>query len=821
MQPFVIHAHFYQPERTNPWTGELEPEPSAGPARDWNERIHAECYRPNGTARIFDEQRRVERIVNNYERLSFNFGPTLLSWMERRHPRTYARVIDGDWRATARTGHGNALAQAYNHTILPLANARDKATQIRWGLADFRHRFSRDAEGMWLPETAADRATIDALIDAGVAFTVLAPHQAHRVRSPGGEWREVNGAIDTGKPYRHLHSDGSGRSIAVWFYDGTLAQSFAFDHRSTDSDVLVGKLKGAVPAGGGLVHAALDGETFGHHRRFGELGLAYGLFELAEREGLQPTSYAAALAATPPVDEVEVVPGEGTAWSCAHGVGRWTRDCGCETAGEPGWNQAWRQPLRDGLDAVRDVAIEVFSERGGELLRDPWAARDAYIGVRLGTASQASFLDRHARRQLGSQQQVDLWTLLELQRMSMVMYTSCGWFFNDISGIETVYVMRYAARTLGLLDQLGAGGPARAALLEHLGTARSNRPEVGTGADVWREEVEPAEVTTRRIVAHLTLQALSYPDRAQEMVDRPVHVAGYSVSVHEGRVERRGRLALAVGRVSVTDDDTGRLDELAVVGLHLGGIDFHGMTATDMDPEVFARTADALWDAWPTEPMAGLIRRIWDFAGRLETSEVFDLATALPAGRQVVVGTVFSDLAQRFHEQYSRLYHDHRRILEMLTAAGYSLPRDLRAAAELTLDAQLERELAVAVSVIDDGADTAVFDSVVGTVALGRQQGYELDLTGVRGALTRIIAGAAERAASSLDEVDAGRLERWLDLTLELGLDLDLSRPQERVWDAAVRAKAGRLNSAQTALVGRLADRLGLAPVAWSRENAG
>jgi alpha-amylase/alpha-mannosidase (GH57 family) len=815
MQPFVIHAHFYQPERTNPWTGTLDPEPSAAPSRDWNDRIHGECYRPNGTARIFDGQRRVERIVNNYERLSFNFGPTLLSWMERREPATYARILDGDWRSANRTGHGNALAQAYNHMILPLANARDKATQIRWGLADFRHRFSRDAEGMWLPETAADIATIDALIDAGVRFTVLAPHQARRVRHRDGDWHEVGAAIDTGRAYRHHHSDGSGRSIAVFFYDGGLAQGLAFDRASTDADNLVGRLRASVPEGGGLIHAALDGETFGHHHAFGELGLAYTLFEQAEREGLQPTSYAAWLAEHPPVDEVEIVGGEGTAWSCAHGVGRWTRDCGCSTDGQDGWDQAWREPLRNGLDAVRAAAVAAFEDRGAELLRDPWAARDAYIGVRLGTVPASAFLDRHARRSLTDRQKTELWTLLEAQRQAMVMYTSCGWFFSDVSGIETVYVLRFAARTLGLLEELGMAGGARKELLEHLEEARSNRPEVGSAAEVWRDHVETAAVTPRRIAAHLSLLALSSPEEAMELgTATPLQVAGHSVTVREGRVERRGRLALLTGRIAVSDVDTGRIDEVVVAGLHLGGMDFHGITAPDRGPGRYSEAADALWADFPTAPMPTLIRRVWEFAGAGAASEEFDLEAALPGGRQHIVGTVFGELTTRFHEQYSRLYHDHRRILEMLTAAGYALPRDLRAAAELTLDAQLDREVEDALAASPDAPDLA---AALATVRLAAEQGYALDLGRLLAAVTDVVSHAAQRAAHSLLDADADLLERWLDLAAEQDLALDLSRPQEALWDAANRSRAGRLNADEAAVVARLGARLGLSPVAWSK----
>jgi alpha-amylase/alpha-mannosidase (GH57 family) len=820
MQPFVIHAHFYQPERTNPWTGVLDPEPSAAPARDWNDRIHGESYRPNGTARIVDEQRRVERIVNNYEHLSFNFGPTLLSWMERRAPGTYARIIDGDWRSVRRTGHGNALAQAYNHAILPLARERDRRTQIAWGLADFRHRFGRPAEGMWLPETAADHATIDALIDAGVGFTVLAPHQAHRVRHRDGEWHEVGADIDTGRAYLHRHSDGSGRSMAIFFYDGALAQSLAFGEGGIDAADLIGSLRSAVPAEGGLVHAALDGETFGHHRPFGELGLAYTLFEGAQREGLVPTSYAAWLADNPPVDEVEIVGGQGTAWSCAHGVGRWSRDCGCSTDGEEGWNQAWRGPLRSALDIVRDAAVAVFEERGGDLLRDPWRARNDYIGVRLGTVTPAAFLERHARRNLTDRQATEIWTLLESQRNAMVMYTSCGWFFSDVSGIETVYVLRFAARVLGLLSELGAGDGTEEAFLEALAEARSNKPEVGTGADVWRQQVEPAEVTPRRIAAHLALLGLSQPEAAADFpVGSSIALAGHTVVVWEGRVERRGRVALLTARLNVTVTDTGQSHDLGIAGLHLGGLDFHGISVPLDSQPAFAEECAELWEALPTEPMAHLLRRVWRL-GDHPGGDEFGLELALPGGRQIIVGTVFSDLTERFHEQYSRLYGEHRRILEMLTAAGYELPRDLRAAAELTLDAELERQVAEARQRTAEGVlDVTTFDDVRSMIALAHEQGYSLELGGLQRAVTDAVTAAAAAAARSLRTADADVVERWLELAGELELSIDLSPAQELIWDVATRAKAGRLGPDEADVVARLGARLGLAPVAWSRRD--
>ena len=800
MQPFVIHAHFYQPERLNPWTGELDPEPTAAPDRDWNARITRQCYRPNSAARIFDGAGRVERIVNNYERLSFNFGPTLLRWMEANDPRTYAKIVDGDFRSALRLGHGNGLAQAYNHMILPLANARDRATQIRWGQADFRHRFKRPAEGMWLPETACNTDVIDDLIDEGVKFTVLAPYQAARVRFAGGDWENAAGRLDLGRAYRHAHSDGSGRSMAIFFYDGDLAQTMAFDPATADAHVLLERIGSATPAGGGLVHAALDGETFGHHHPFGELGLAYALFSAAEARGFEPVNYGAMLERQPPVDDVEVVGGEGTAWSCSHGVGRWYRDCGCATDAHDGWNQQWRGALRGALDVVRDAAATAFEDRGGDLLRDPWVARDDYINLRLGDVVQADYLDRHTKRLLTDEQKIDLWALLESQRHSMIMYTSCGWFFSDVSGIETVYVLRYAARVLGWLSELGMKVPT-SDVLEILGEARSNKPEIGTGADVWRTQVEPAAVTATRVAAHTALRGLVQP--------LPAHAetGGHTVSLRDHRSGSSGRLRLSTAHTVVTARTTGRTHDFAVAALHLGGLDFHGIVAEYPGDTAFTAAVDRLWAAFPTTPMATLLHLV----GEVFTGETFGLEHALPDGRQEVVGAIFSDLTERFAEQYARLYHDHQRTLESLHAAGYELPRDLRAAAQLTLSDQIERELAQAGN--DAGAEG--FSRIRDILSVGKQQGYSLDTTAVAEHLTRAVNDAAVTAVESLSKADVTNLRTWLALADEFEVDVDLLLPQELVFELAVRARAGRLLPDQVEVIASLAHLVGLADATW------
>jgi alpha-amylase/alpha-mannosidase (GH57 family) len=457
MTALIIHGHFYQPPRENPWTGEVEPEPSAAPYHDWNERIHAECYAPN---------------VANYPHISFNFGPTLLTWLERHHSDTYLKILAADKESVARRGgHGNAIAQAYGHAILPLCNARDRETQIVWGLADFRYRFRREAEALWLPETAANDDVLALLIDHGMRYVILSPNQA-------------KSKISSSQPYLFRHPDGSGRSLAVFFYNALLAQAIAFDKALRSSRELVDHFLRAAEAGD-LVNVATDGETYGHHYKFGDLCLAHALEVEAKDAGFWITNYGEYLERHPPEVEVEIdngPNGEGSSWSCAHGVGRWSRDCGCHVTSNVGWNQAWRKPLREALNFLRDDTALKFENAGRELMRDPWAARNDYIAMILDEElARDEFLRRHAFDWVNESR---LMNLLEMQRSALLMFTSCGWFFSDLAGIETIQVMRYAARVIDLQKQLGFEPPQKM-FLELLAEAESNEPEKGNGADIF------------------------------------------------------------------------------------------------------------------------------------------------------------------------------------------------------------------------------------------------------------------------------------------------------------------------------------------------
>jgi alpha-amylase/alpha-mannosidase (GH57 family) len=493
MTALIIHGHFYQPPRENPRTGEIERQPSAAPFHDWNERVHAESYGPNAFARIGGDV--AERVVNNYALINFNFGPTLLSWLQKHQLRTYQRILEADRDSAAkRGGHGNAIAQAYGHAILPLTNPRDRLTHVVWGVEDFRFRFHREPESIWLPETACNDETLELLIEQGMRYVILAPEQARRVRRIGDElWTDVTAAsLDTTKPYRFLHRDGSGRSLAVFFYHGPLAQAIAFEKALTSSRELVDRFI-RVAQNGPLVNVATDGETYGHHFKFGDLCLGHALEVEAPQDGFQITNYGEYLDHHEPEHEVEISngpAGEGTSWSCAHGVGRWSRDCGCYTGGESGWNQIWREPLRAALEFLRVDAANNFERLGSDLLKDPWLARNELIRVilREGEGSEV-FITGQARRSLSQKERQFVLKLLEIQRNALLMFTSCGWFFSDLGGIETIQVLRYAARVIELQKELGIETP-RARFLEMLAEAQSNIAEKGNGAEIFRRYVE-------------------------------------------------------------------------------------------------------------------------------------------------------------------------------------------------------------------------------------------------------------------------------------------------------------------------------------------
>jgi hypothetical protein len=749
----AVHGHFYQPPRENPWTEEVPVEPSAAPFHDWNARIEAESYRPNAFARIVDDHGMVVAIVNNYALLGFNLGPTLAAWLERHAAVTYGRMLAADAEV------GTAIAQAYHHSILPLATGRDARTEIRWGLADFEHRFGRRAEGIWLPETAVNDDVLALLVDEGLAYTILGPQQAATPVAPGASaWWE--------------HPDGSGRRLALVFFDGPLSHDVAFGLASTSAQALVDRAEAAAPRGG-LVVVATDGETFGHHHPFTERAIAYALAVEAPRRELEVGPIAAWLAAHPPVTTVAI---RESAWSCAHGVGRWQSDCGCSTGGRPGTNQAWREPLRAALDLLRDHAAEVFERRGKGVFQDPWEARDGYVHVLLGAVAPEDYV---AERGWAGADHIEALTLLELQRQVLLMYTSCGWFFHDLAGIETIQILRYAARAMDLMADLGEAPPTEA-FLDVLETAESNELREGNGRQVWARHVVPARVGPERVVAHLALLEL-----LEGTSPGPV-VGGYEVEIEQHIYEERGVAALCAGRARLVHRRTRRSQAFVFAALHLGALDVVGACRPSGDPDDDAHLVDALMVRWRAgDRLTAVLRGIVQDFGPGE----FGLSAALPGAEGRILERTARGLTDRFTAEFDRLLADNRRSLAALAEAGYPLPAELRAPVELALSRRLLGDLVAATT----GEDGLALQAAAQTVAEAVDAGVSPSSGEVVAAATAALEALTVRAVERQGDEAVGAALRLVRLLRDAGIEARTDRAQEVLYDVLLEDGRGLL----------------------------
>jgi alpha-amylase/alpha-mannosidase (GH57 family) len=682
MRYVCIHGHFYQPPRENPWLESVEPQDSALPYHDWNERVTAECYAPNTASRILDGSDRIVDIQNNYSRMSFDFGPTLLSWLETRAPDVYQSILEADRESRERfSGHGSAMAQVYNHAILPLATPEEKDVQVAWGIRDFEYRFGRKPEGMWLAETAVDLETLDSLASRGILFTVLAPSQAARVRPlRGGPFQDASGGrIDTTRAY--LQRLPSGRSIALFFYHGPASRAVAFEGLLHRGDAFARRV--SETASEGLAHIATDGETYGHHHAHGDMALAFALHAIGAQDGSQLTNYGEFLEKFPPGDEVEIR--ENTSWSCAHGIERWRSDCGCHTGGQPGWTQAWRRPLRDALDWLRDRARGLARARLETVFTRPADAVVEYIDVVLDRdpARVVQFLRLHGRPDLAPSEQVSALKHLELERQLHLMYTSCGWFFNDVSGIETIQILRYAGRAVQLAEDLFATG-IEPEFLEKLSRAKSNRPEVGSAREIYERDVRPARVRFESLAAHYAISSLfeSYPEKTT--------LYCYDVERQELDSHRAGKSKLLVGRVCLTSRITWASDVLGFVALHLGD---HNVTAgverrpPDERHSELATEVSALFRKGDTTSLVSAIHR--RFGG-----QTFDLKSLFRDEQRKIVERLVSTTLEEVESAHRQIYEHHIPTMRFLAELGVPPSRALSATAEVVLNGALRRALA-------------------------------------------------------------------------------------------------------------------------------
>jgi alpha-amylase/alpha-mannosidase (GH57 family) len=684
MQKYIcVHGHFYQPPRENPWLETVELQDSAAPYHDWNERITVECYAPNATARIKNSEGRIERIVSNYSQISFNFGPTLLAWMKDKMPEIHDAIVEADKLSMERfSGHGAAMAQVYNHMILPLANRRDKHTQVLWGIRDFEWRFGRKPEGMWLSETAADTETFEVLAELGIKFTILSPYQASRIREFGKrQWRDVSGGkIDPSRPY--LARLPSGRTLTLFFYDAGVSQAVAFEKLLESGDRFAHRLMGAFNdrrRWEQMVHIATDGESYGHHHRHGEMALSYALQLIEKNNWAKLTNYGEYLEKHPPNREVQIH--EKSAWSCSHGVGRWMVDCGCNSGGHAGWNQSWRTPLRHALDWLRDELGPLYEAKARELLKDPWRARDEYISIILDRApeNREKFFNEHALRPLDREEQVTVLKLLELQRHAMLMYTSCGWFFDEVSGIESVQVVQYAARALQLAGEL-FDRDLEPGFLKLFEGAKSNIQEHCDGRCIYEKFVKPAMIDMPKVTAHYAISSIfeEFPER--------LRIFSYTFEDEDRRRFVSGKTQLAIGRVRVTSEITKESGVLSYAMLYMGEHNLTGGVRFFKSPEAYDTMLREIKEPFESADYPEAIRRIDQQFGQSPYSLRSLFKDELRRILNGILAQTQEDLEGRFRlitERYTPLMKFLESVYAPLppalqTVSDYILQRDLR-----------------------------------------------------------------------------------------------------------------------------------------------
>ncbi len=769
-----IHAHFYQPPRENPWLEAIEIQDSAYPYHDWNERVTAECYAPNAAARILDGEKKIVDIVNNYSKISFDFGPTLISWLEAKVPRVYKAIQAADRETCERFGgHGAAMAQGYNHVIMPLANQRDKETQILWGIRDFEYRFGRYPEGMWLPEAAVDIETLEMMARHKIRFTVLPPHAAKRVRPPGKkEWKDISGGrIDPSRAY--LCKLPSGQSIVLFFFDGPISHAVAFENILMRGEDFAQRIIGGFsderkwPQ---LTNIATDGETYGHHRAHGDMALSYALRYIETQKLAQLTVYADFLEKHPPTHEVEIE--ENTSWSCVHGVERWRSNCGCNS-GRAGWNQEWRTPLRQAFDWLRDTLGPKFEQAGGALFADAWRARDQYISVILNRSRETvdRFLHEQASRELKDCERVQALKLMELQRHLMLMYTSCGWFFDELSGLETVQSIQYSGRAVQLAQSLFNDAKIEEEFLNKLALAHSNIPGQGDGRKIYESYVRPAMIDLNKVGAHYAISSLfeSYPPESQTYC--------YQINQEDHTMLSSGKSRVSFGRIRITSDITQESSRVTFGAVHLGDHYVTGGVKEFTNEQAYKEMAEKLSKAFESGDFTDLVRAVDAAFGSVS----YSLKLLFRDEQRKILQIILNSALEEAESSYRQLYDSRAPLMRFIAAHGIPLVRHFQAAAEVTLNAELRRAI--------EGESLNV-DLVRALMEEARAVHVDLDGATLEFALRKKLERMAEEWESQ--PCDAEKLT-----SLEAAVKLARSFPFEvRLWEIQNLYHSVLLNSA-------------------------
>ena len=766
----TIHGHFYQPPRENPWLEAIELQDSALPYHDWNERICKECYNPNSVSRIVDNKNRILDIVNNYEYMSFNFGPTLLSWMEEYAPLTYERIIKADIESISQhSGHGNALAQVYNHMIMPLANLRDKETQVKWGIRDFEYRFGRKPEGMWLAETAVDDETLRVLVENGIKFTILSPYQALKMKKISDKnWQDVSwGNIDPARSYKYTIKSDPTKSIDLFFYDGAISRSVAFDELLVDGNKFIKRLKEGVsevrdyPQ---LINIATDGESYGHHTKFGDMALSYVLKIKAEDEGFIITNYAEYLDKYRSDYEVDIK--QASSWSCFHGVGRWKEDCGCSTGGHPGWNQKWREPLRNALDYLRDQLAIIYEKEGPKYFNDNvWTIRNKYIDVILNRTylNIRKFQKENFNPDLTEEQKVKGMELLEMQRQALLMYTSCGWFFSEISGIETVQIMKYAARAMQLAAKFNNEN-YEAKFLDILSAAKSNIQEYGTGKNIYERFVKPSVVTYKQLACLWAISSL-YQDFEDEE-----DVYCYTVKRNSYQLIQKGNSNLVVGNIEILSKVTLQKANLVFALMQYAGGDFHCAIKEFSSNEEYQDLKSSLIKTFMLNPLTEIIRALDEKFG----TEYFTLKDIFIEERKKILQILLKDQMEKFANTYKEMYDQGKGSIYHMQNLGLEIPNEFKISAGYALSQKYNDLLAHS----DGFVDKNVIQQIMDINFEAKKINIQIDKTPSNKNFGKRIITNLNRLTKSFEIQQADAIVELFDIIEKLDLQIDISEAQ-------------------------------------------
>lgn len=757
-----IHGHFYQPPRENPWIDEIEIQDSACPFQNWNERISAECYHPNAFARILNDAKQIKNIVSNYSKISFNFGPTLLSWLEKYDKETYTAILEADKKSMEFFGgHGSAIAQVYNHIIMPLANRMDKETQIIWGIEDFKKRFNRMPEGMWLAETAVDTESLEILAENGIKFTILAPSQCARTRKIGtNTWYEEPGAkVDPKKPY--LYTLPSGKKIVLFFYDGPISQGIAFGDTLRSGERFAARLLSAfdMRKEQQLVHIATDGETYGHHQKFADMALAYCINYVESNKLAKMTVYGQYLELFPPQFEAQI--NENTSWSCAHGVERWRSNCGCNSGGHSGWNQEWRSPLRKALDFARDKVLITFENKGKEYFKDTRTARNAYIEVILDRSKAQDFINKYGT-QKAIEDKPSAFKLMEMERNAMLMYTSCGWFFDEISGIETLQIMAYAKRALGYNKGL-TGEDLEKQFTDKLSFAPSNVKVFKDGAAVYNQLVRPLSVGLRKVAINY---AISYLLDEILFEDR---IYFYNITDQKVDVARQGSARLVTGYGVFTSAITTEARKVSFAVLHEGGPDI---------------TAGAIYGQ--TDNLEHL-KEVFTFGeiGQCKALikgsfvDVLDIKQLLKDKQRQILANAIEKAKKRIKNNFVTMFEQEHTVLGYIQNVGIPMPKLFLNLSEFVLNFELKDQL------MREPLDTVKIGRIISDI---NQTSAKLDENSIQRRLTKKLNVLTDSfALDPLDLMRVSRLIEFLSFMEMFSLPALMYRAQNIVFSAVTK----------------------------------